>query len=87
MSKDSQSKFNPKQFHHLCIRIGAPKKLQVMLSCLQHVDSEGELKLPVTKAATELHCFDEYVLRVLSELINQGISTDFAPVTHPDRRG
>ena len=87
MSTDFQSNFNPKQFFHLCIRIGAPKKLQIMLSCIQHVDSEGELKLSVTKTATELHCSREYVLRVLSQLINQGISTDLAPVTRSDRRG
>ena len=58
-----------------------------MLSCLQHVDGQGELKLPVTKTAAELHCSREYVSRVLSELVNQGVLTDLAPVAHPGRGG
>ena len=58
-----------------------------MLSCLQHVDGHGELKLPITKTAAELHCSREYVSRVLSELVNQGVLTDLAPVAHPGRVG
>ena len=78
---------NPEQLLHLSIRLKAPRKLQVMLSCLQHVDGQGELKLPVTKTAAELHCSREYVSRVLSELVNQGVLTDLAPVAHPGRGG
>ena len=58
-----------------------------MLSCLQHVDGQGDLKLPVTKTAAELHCSREYVSRVLSELVNQGVLTDLANVAHPGRGG
>ena len=50
---------NPEQFLHLSIHLGAPKKLQVMLSCLQHADGHGELKIPVTKTAVALHCSRE----------------------------
>ena len=78
---------NPEQLLHLSIRLRAPTKLQEMLSCLQHVDDQGELKLPVTKTAAELHCSREYVSRVLSELVNQGVLTDLAPVAHPGRGG
>ena len=87
MSAEFQPTVNPEQLLHLSIRLGAPKKLQVMLSCLQHVDGQGELKLPVTKTAAELDCSREYVSRVLSELVNQGILTDLAPVAHPGRGG
>ena len=58
-----------------------------MLSCLQHVDGQGELKLPVNKTAAELHCSREYVSRVLSELVNQGVLTDLTPVAHSGRGG
>ena len=87
MGRDLQPTVNPEQLLDLSIRLGAPKKLQVMLSCLQHVDGQGELKLPVTKTAAELHCSREYVSRVLSELVNQGVLTDLAPVAHPGRGG
>ena len=87
MGRDLQPTINPEPLLHLFIRLGAPKKLQVMLSCLQHVDGQGELKLPVTKTAAELHCSREYVSRVLSELVNQGVLTDLAPVAHPGRGG
>ena len=87
MSTEFQPMVNPEQLLYLSIRLGAPKKLQVMLSCLQHVDGQGELKLPVTKTAAELDCSREYVSRVLSELVNQGVLTDVAPVVHPGRRG
>ena len=78
---------NPEQLLHLSIRLGAPIKLQVMLSCLQHVDFKGELKLPVTKTAAELDCSREYVSRVLSELVKQGVLTNLASAVHPGRRG
>ena len=68
MGTEFQPTVNPEQLLHLSIRLGAPKKLQVMLSCLQHVDGQGELKLPVNKTAAEQHCSREYVSRVLSEL-------------------
>ena len=87
MGTEFQPTVNPKQLLDLSIRLGAPKKLQVMLPCLQHVDGQGELKLPVTKTAAELHCSREYVSRVLSELVNQGVLTDLAPVAHPGRGG
>ncbi len=87
MGTEFQLTVNPEQLLHLSVRLGAPKKLQVMLSCLQHVDGQGELKLPVTKTAAELHCSREYVSRVLSELVNQGVLTDLAPVDHPGRGG
>ena len=87
MGTEFQPTVNPEQLLHLSIRLGAPKKLQVMLSCLQHVDGQGELKLHVTKTAAELHCSREYVSRVLSELVNQGVLTDLAPVAHPGRGG
>ena len=87
MVTEFQPTVNPEQLLHLSIRLGAPKKLQVMFSCLQHVDGQGELKLPVTKTAAELHCSREYVSRVLSELVNQGVLTDLAPVAHPGRGG
>ena len=87
MGTEFQPTVNPEQLLHLSILLGAPKKLQVMLSCLQHVDGQGELKLPVTKTAAELHCSREYVSRVLSELVNQGVLTDLAPVAHPGRGG
>ena len=73
MSAEFQPTVNPEQLIHLSIRLGAPKKLQVMLSCLQHVDFKGELKLPVTKTAAELDCSREYVSRILSELVKQGV--------------
>ena len=78
---------NPEQLLHLSIRLGAPIKLQVMLSCLQHVDFKGELKLPVTKTAAELYCSREYVSRVISELVKQGVLIDLAPSVHRGRRG
>ena len=87
MGKEFRLTVNPEQLLNLFIRLGAPKKLQVMLYCLQHVDGQGELKLPVTKTAAELHCSREYVSRVLSELVNQGVLTDLAPVAHPGRGG
>ena len=87
MGTEFQPTVNPEQLLHLSIRLGAPKKLQVTLSCLQHVDGQGELKLPVTKTAAELHCSRKYVSRVLSELVNQGVLTDLAPVAHPGRGG
>ena len=87
MGTEFQPTVNPEPLLHLFIRLGASKKLQVMLSCLQHVDGQGELKLPVTKTAAELHCSREYVSRVLSELVNQGVLTDLAPVAHPGRVG
>ena len=87
MGTEFQPTVNPEQLLHLSIRLGAPKKLQVMLSCLQHVDGQGELKLPVTKTAAELHCSREYVSRVLSELVNQGVLTDLAPVAQPGLGG
>ena len=87
MGTEFQPTVNPEQLLHLSIRLGAPKKLQVMFSCLQHVDGQGELKLPVTKTAAELHCSREYVSRVLFELVNQGVLTDLAPVAHPGRGG
>ena len=87
MSTKFQPTVNPEQLLHLSIRLGAPKKLQVMLSCLQHVGFKGELKPPVTKTAAELDCSREYISRVLSELVKQGISTDLAPAVHPSRRG
>ena len=87
MGTEFQPTVNPEQLLHLSIRLGAPKKLQVMLSCLQHVDGQGELKLPVTKTAAELHCSREYVSRVLSELVNQGVLTDLALVAHPSHGG
>ena len=87
MGTEFQPTVNPEQLLHLFIRLGAPKKLQVMLSCLQHVDGHGELKLPVTKTAVELHCSREYASRVLSELVHLGVLTDLAPVTHPGRGG
>ena len=87
MGTEFQPTVNPEQLLHLSIRLGAPKKLQAMLSCLQHVDGQGELKVPVTKMAAELHCSREYVSRVLSELVNQGVLTDLAPVAHPGRGG
>ena len=87
MGTEFQPTVNPEQLLHLSIRLGAPKKLQVMLSCLQHVDGQGELKFPVTKTAAELHCSREYVSRVLSELVNQGVLTDLALVDHPGRVG
>ena len=87
MGRDFQPTVNPEPLLHLFIRLGAPKKLQVMLSCLQHVDGQGEFQLPVTKTAAELHCSREYVSRVLSKLVNQGVLTDLAPVAHPGRRG
>ena len=37
--------------------------------------------------AAELHCSREYVSRVLSELVNQGVLTDLAPVARPGRGG
>ena len=73
MGTEFQPMVNLERLLHLSIRLGAPKKMQVMLSCLQHVDGQGELKLPVTKTAAELHCSREYVSRVLSELVNQGV--------------
>lgn len=73
MSAEFQPTVNPEQLIHLSIRLGAPKKLQVMPSCLQHVDFKGELKLPVTKTAAELDCSREYVSRILSELVKQGV--------------
>ena len=87
MGTEFQPTVNPEQLLDLSIRLGAPKKLQVMLSCLKHADGQGELKLPVTKTAAELHCSREYVSRVLSELVNQGVLTDLAPVAHPGRGG
>ena len=87
MGTEFQPTVNPEQLLDLSIRLGAPKKLQVMLSCLQHVDGQGELKLPVTKTAAELHCSREYVSKVLSELVNQGVLTDLAPIAHPGRGG
>ena len=78
---------NPEKLLHLSIRLGAPKKLRVMLSCLRHVDSQGELKPPVTKTSTVLHCSLEYVFRVLSKLVNQGLLTNLVPVAHPSRGG
>ena len=87
MGTEFQPTVNPEQLLHLSIRLGAPKKLQVMLSCLQHVDCHGELKLPVTQTAAELHCSREFVSRILSELVNQGVLTDLAPVAHPGRGG
>ena len=86
MSTEFQPTVNPEQLLHLSIRLGAPKKLQVMLSCLQHVDGQGELKLPVTKTAAELDCSREYVSRVLSELV-KGVLTDLTPVPYPGRGG
>ena len=87
MSAELQPTVNSEQLLHLSIRLGAPTKLQEMLSCLQHVDGQGELKLPVTKTAAELHCSREYVSRVLSELVNQGVLTDLTPVAHSGRGG
>ena len=87
MGTEFQPTVVPEQLLHLSIRLEAPKKLQVMLSCLQHVDGQGELKLPVTETAAELRCSREYVSRVLSELVNQGVLTDLAPVAHPGRGG
>ena len=87
MGTEFQPTVNPERLLHLSIRLGAPKKLQVMLSCLQHIDCHGELKLPVNQTAAELHCSREYVSRVLSELVNQGVLTDLAPVAHPGRGG
>ena len=86
MSTEFQPTVNPEQLLYLSIRLGAPKKLQVMLSCLQHVDGQGELKLPVTKTAAELDCSREYVSRVLSELV-KGVLTDLTPVPYPGRGG
>ena len=73
MSAEFQPTVNSEQLIDLSIRLGAPKKLQVMPSCLQHVDFKGELKLPVTKTAAELDCSREYVSRILSELVKQGV--------------
>ena len=73
MGTEFQPTVNPEQLLHLSIRLGAPKKLQVMLSCLQHVDGHGEFKLPVSKTTAELHCSREYISRVLSELVNRGV--------------
>ena len=87
MGTEFQPMVNPEQFLHLSIHLGAPKKLQLMLSCLQHVDGHGELKIPVTKTAVALHCSREYVSRVLSELVNQGVLTDPSAVAHPGRGG
>ncbi len=87
MGRDLQPTVNPEPLLHILIRLGASKKLQVMLSCLQHVDGQGELQLPVNKIAAELHCSREYVSRVLSELVNQGVLTDITPVAHPGRGG
>ena len=87
MSAEFQPTVNSEQLIDLSIRLGAPKKLQVMPSCLQHVDFKGELKLPVTKTAAELDCSREYVSRILSELVKQGVLTGLAPAVHSDRRG
>ena len=87
MGTEFQPMVNPERLLHLSIRLGAPKKLQVMLSCLQHVDVHGELKIPVTKTAVAMHCSREYVSRILSELVNQGVLTDLALVDHPGRGG
>ena len=73
MGTEFQPMVNLERLLHLSIRLGAPKKLQVMLSCLQHVDGHGELKLPITKTAAELHCSREYISRVFSELVNRGV--------------
>ena len=73
MGTEFQPMVNPERLLHLSIRLRAPTKLQVMLSCLQHVDGQGEFKLPVNKTAAELHCSREYVSRILSELVNQGV--------------
>ena len=73
MGTEFQPLVNPERLLHLSIRLGAPKKLQLMLSCLQHVDGHGEFKLPVSKTTAELHCSREYISRVLSELVNRGV--------------
>ena len=73
MGKEFQRTVNPEQLLNLFIRLGAPKKLQVVLSCLEHVDGNGEFKLPVSKTTAELHCSREYISRVLSELVNRGV--------------
>ena len=73
MGTEFQPTVNPEQLLHLSIRLGAPTKLQDMLSCLQHVDGHGEFKLPVSKTTAELHCSREYISRVLSELVNRGV--------------
>ena len=59
MGKEFRLTVNPEQLLNLFIRLGAPKKLQVVLSCLQHVDGHSEFKLPVIKTAAELHCSRE----------------------------
>ena len=87
MSTEFHPAVSPEQLLHLSIRLGAPKKLQVMLSCLRHADSQGELKLLVTKTSAALHCSREYFSRVLSKLVNQGVLTNLAPIAHPGREG
>lgn len=87
MSDPPAPALHPDQLLRLSIQLGAPKKLQVLLSCLQHLDANGEFQLPVTQTARELECSREHVSRVLSELVSQGVLEDLSPQTPPGRRG
>ncbi len=87
MDSEFCSTINLKQLIHLSDRLGASKRLQILLCCLRYVESNGEFKLPVTKTSAELSCSREYVSRTLSELVNQGVLIDLSHVSHPGRKG
>ncbi len=87
MPQTSYTEVNLAKLMSLSEQLGATKKLQVLLFCLQQLNEQGEVQIPVSQTAQQLGCAREHVSRVLTDLETKGVFQRVGTVGTPGRKG